>query len=124
MLDVSFLKCYNINRGVKMKEFSERVKKILQEKKLSQAELSTLSGVTAPSLCRYLRGDIEPRIDIVRNIAQALGVSETYLLGLDEDCSIVNEKEELKKLVARNRHILTKEDKGEIIALLYGKDNG
>ena len=72
-----------------MKVFRERVIRILQEKKLSQAELSSLSGVTTPSLCRYLRGDIEPRIDIVRNIARALGVSEAYLLGLDgEDCEI------------------------------------
>lgn len=107
-----------------MKEFCERVKKLLQEKKLSQAELSSLSGVTAPSLCRYLRGDIEPRIDIVRNIAKALGVSETYLLGLDEEEHTINERQELKQLVARNRHILTKEDKSEIIALLYGEEDG
>lgn len=107
-----------------MKEFSERVKRLLQEKKLSQAELSTLSGVAAPSLCRYLRGDIEPRIDIVRNIAMALGVSEAYLLGLDEENHPVDERQELKQLVARNRHILTKEDKSEIIALLYGEDDG
>ena len=106
-----------------MKVFSERVKRLLSEKKLSQAELSTLSGVTAPSLCRYLRGDIEPRIDIVRNIAKALGVSEAYLLGLDEAPHSIDERQELKQMVARNRHILTKEDRSEIIALLYGDDD-
>ncbi len=107
-----------------MNEFGERVKRLLCEKKLSQAELSLLSGVTAPSLCRYLRGDIEPRIDIVRNIARALGVSEAYLLGLDEKQRSVDERQELKRLVARNRHVLTKDDKSEIIALLYGEDDG
>ena len=107
-----------------MKVFCERVKQLLQEKKLSQAELSSLSGVTAPSLCRYLRGDIEPRIDIVRNIARALGVSEAYLFGLDEDDHTIDERQELKQMVARNRHILTKEDKSEIIALLYGENDG
>ena len=106
-----------------MKEFGERIKQILQEKKLSQAELSSLSGVSAPSLCRYLRGDIEPRIDIVRNIARALGVSEAYLLGLGEEDRAIDERQELKQLVARNRHILTKEDKSEIIALLYGEND-
>ena len=106
-----------------MKLFSERVKRLLLEKKMSQAELSTLSGVTAPSLCRYLRGDIEPRIDIVRNIAKALGVSEAYLLGLDEAPHSIDERQELKQMVARNRHILTKEDRSEIIALLYGDDD-
>ncbi len=107
-----------------MKEFCERVKKLLQEKKLSQAELSSLSGVTAPSLCRYLRGEIEPRVDIVRNIARALGVSESYLLGSDGEDRAIDERQELKQLVARNRHILTKEDKSEIVALLYGEDDG
>ena len=107
-----------------MKEFCERVKKLLQEKKLSQAELSSLSGVTAPSLCRYLRGEIEPRVDIVRNIARALGVSEYYLLGSDGEDRAIDERQELKQLVARNRHILTKEDKSEIVALLYGEDDG
>ncbi len=106
-----------------MKVFSERVKRLLSEKKLSQAELSTLSGVAAPSICRYLRGDIEPRIDIVRNIAKALGVSEAYLLGLDEAPHSIDERQELKQMVARNRHILTKEDRSEIIALLYGDDD-
>lgn len=106
-----------------MKVFSERVKRLLLEKKMSQAELSTFSGVTAPSLCRYLRGDIEPRIDIVRNIAEALGVSEAYLLGLDEAPHSIDERQELKQMVARNRHILTKEDRSEIIALLYGDDD-
>lgn len=107
-----------------MEVFCERVIKILQEKKLSQAELSSLSGVSTPSICRYLRGNIEPRIDIVRNIARALGVSAAYLLGLDEEDHAIDERQELKQLVARNRHILTKEDKSEIIALLYGEDDG
>ncbi len=106
-----------------MKIFCERVKQLLREKKLTQAELSSISGVTAPSLCRYLSGETEPRIDVVRNLARALGVSETYLLGSDEERSDVDEKEELKQMVARNRHILTKKDKSEIIALLYGEDD-
>lgn len=106
-----------------MKEFCERVKRLLKEKKMSQAELSALSRIAAPSICRYLRGDVEPRIDIVCNIAQALGVSASYLLGLDEEHHSVDEREELKQMVARNRHVLTKKDKSDIIALLYGEDD-
>lgn len=106
-----------------MKEFCERVKRIMRERKLTQTELSARSGVPAPSLCRYLRGDTEPRIDIVRSIARALGVAETYLLGLDDETHPVDERQQLKQLVARNRHILTEEEKNELVALLYDEDD-
>lgn len=105
-----------------MNSFSENVKGLLREKRLSQAELATMSGVTEPSLCRYLSGKTTPRIDIVQNIARALGVSETYLLGTAE-ARTIDEREELKRMVARNRHILTKNDKNEIINLLYGSND-
>lgn len=106
-----------------MSNFCERVRLLMRSKNLSQAELSRLSGVSEPSLCRYLRGDIEPRIDIVKNIAIALGVSESYLLGNTSNCEQVNPIIEIKRIVARNRNILSKQDKADIIAILYGEDD-
>ena len=47
-----------------MSEFTSRIKNILSEKKLSQKELSKMSGIAEASLCRYLRGDSKPRLDI------------------------------------------------------------
>lgn len=107
-----------------MSEFGDRVKALIEEKELSQKELSNMCRISEPSLCRYIRGDIEPRIDIVRNIAKALGVSETYLLGLSDSYVPEDTKAEIKRIVARNRNILTKQDKSDIIAILYGADDG
>ncbi len=103
-----------------MSEFAKKVKELMYEKKLTQSELSKLSGVSQPSLCRYLRGDIAPRADVIQNIAKAFGVSFDYLVGRSEERTPSETSEEIKRLVARNRNILTKEDKIEIISILYG----
>lgn len=103
-----------------MSQFNKRVRALMEEKGLSQKELSKLSGVSEPSLCRYLRGDIEPRLDIVHNVARVLGVAESYLVGLSDKYVPEDAKNEIKRLIARNRHVLTKQDKSDIIAILYG----
>ncbi len=105
-----------------MSDFNIRIKELMQEKKLSQKELSRLSGVSEPSLCRYLRGDIKPRMDIVQNLAKALGVPAIYLIGESEYVP-QDAVAEIKKIVARNRNIFTKQDKSNIIAILYGEDD-
>lgn len=106
-----------------MSEFGIRVRALMNEKKLSQKELSKLSGVSEPSLCRYLRGDSEPRLDIIQNVARALGVSEAYLFGKTDANVVSDEIGEIKRIVARNRNVLTKRDKRDILALLYGEDD-
>lgn len=106
-----------------MSDFGNRVRELMQEKKLSQKELSKLSGVSEPSLCRYVRGDTEPRMDVVKNVARAFGVSETYLLGVTEEYVPQDAVTEIKRIVARNRNILTRQDKSDILAILYGEDD-
>ena len=107
-----------------MSIFCVRVKELMKEKKLSQKGLSFLSGISEPSICRYLRGDTEPRIDVVHNIAAALGVSDAYLLGSSDEYEEKDAKTEIKIMIARNRNILTKQDKSDIISILYGEEDG
>ena len=103
----------------KMNGFIKRVKNLMKEKKLTQKELSALSGISEPSLCRYLKGQIEPRMDIIQNLARALNVSVEYLLGQsEEECS--SAADETIRIVALNRKILSDEDKQQIIEILYG----
>lgn len=104
-----------------MSDFTTRIKHILLEKKLSQKELSKLSGIAEASLCRYIRGDTEPRLDIISNLARALDVSEAYLIGQSDTKKEYNYKLEIRDLVARNRNIMTDQDKMDIINMLYGR---
>ena len=62
-------------------------------------------------------------MDIIQNVARALGVSEAYLFGKTDANVVSDEIEEIKRIVARNRNVLTRRDKSDILALLYGEDD-
>lgn len=49
----------------------------------SQAELARRSGTTQQAVQRYESGEREPRVSAVVAMASALGVTVSYLLGLD-----------------------------------------
>lgn len=51
----------------------------------TQAELARRSGTTQQAIQRYESGEREPRVSAVINIADALGVTISYLLGVDPD---------------------------------------
>lgn len=104
-----------------MSTFTKRVKSILEEKKITQKQLAQLSGIAEASICRYLRGDSEPRLDIIARIAKALDVSEAYLIGETNEKKADNYKLEIRDIVARNRNIMTDQDKIDIINMLYGR---
>ena len=118
------MKLYNVvdqRKGDgKMENFISRVKQILGEKKMTQKGLSKLSGIAEASLCRYIRGDSEPRIYIIANIAKALNVSEAYLIGESDKKQEDNYKLEIRDIVTRNRNIMTDKDRIDIINMLYG----
>lgn len=80
-----------------------------------------MSGIAEASLCKYLRGDSEPRLDIIANLAKALDVSEAYLIGESNEIKEENYKLKIRDLVARNRNIMTDQDKMDIINMLYGR---
>lgn len=63
-------------------KFSDRLKQAMEEKNVSQAELSTLTGIGKSSISQYLSGKNEPKPKAVEKIAEALGVSVAFLNGL------------------------------------------
>lgn len=64
----------------------ERVKRLRSQRVLSQRELAELSSVPLPTLKDIERGaTTQPRPRTIRDLAQALGVSPTFLLHGKED---------------------------------------
>jgi transcriptional regulator with XRE-family HTH domain len=64
----------------------ERVKRLRSQRVLSQRELAELSSVPLPTLKDIERGaTTQPRPQTLRALAQALGVSPTFLLHGKED---------------------------------------
>lgn len=60
-----------------------RIKKALKIKGMKQAELCKLANIPKSSLSQYLNGDFEPKQDRIYLIAQALNVSEAWLMGFN-----------------------------------------
>ena len=64
--------------------FSERLMFCMKERNLNGAELSAISGVTTAAISRYLNGVRQPTAENIVLLANALGVSSDYLLGLQD----------------------------------------
>lgn len=59
-----------------------RILRIRQD--LSQKTLARRAGLTAPGLCQIEHDQHDPKAETLKCLAQALGVSSDYLLGLTE----------------------------------------
>ena len=51
--------------------------------KLAQKDLGKQVGLSANSISALESGDVDPRVEVIRRVARALGVSFLYLVGED-----------------------------------------
>lgn len=58
--------------------FAEKLKRLMKEQNLTQANVKTLTGIGASSISQYLSGKNEPSKKRKKEIAVALGVQEDY----------------------------------------------
>lgn len=68
-----------------MSKFGERLKKLREEKNLSQTELSERFGLTQNAISGYERGVREPSMEKMTQIADFFEVSIDYLYGRTPD---------------------------------------
>lgn len=99
--------------------WQDKVKQLMEVKGINQKKLSQLSGITEPSVSRYLKGDRTARMDIIINFAKALEVTTEYLLN-DDDETELEPYTEIATAIARNGSSLTAEEKNKLIALILG----
>lgn len=62
---------------------AERIKKALTIKGMRQSDLCRITKIPKSALSQYISGAFEPKQDRIYLMAQALNVSETWLMGLD-----------------------------------------
>ena len=87
--------------------------------KLSQRELADRINTTEATLSRYVSGAREPKVEVLANIATALGTTSDYLLGIETDEFSFPK---VQRILARNSSSMTKEEKRELIDALFGED--
>lgn len=66
-----------------MSTIAERIKKGMELKGMTQADLSRASGIPRSALSSYLSGKYAPKQDNIFRISKALNVSEAWLMGAD-----------------------------------------
>jgi len=64
-----------------MATFGERLKELRKEKDLTLEELAKLFGTTNATLSRYETNQRQPKMDLVRELAEYFGVSVDYITG-------------------------------------------
>ena len=67
----------------KIETTSERLQEVMRIRKLKQADLSRLTGLSKGGISNYVLGRYEPKSDIINKLAIALNVSEMWLWGYD-----------------------------------------
>lgn len=72
---------------------SLRIKEVMDERKITSAWLAEKVGISKVAVSNIVTGKNSPSVDNLLKIAEALGVSITYLLGLEEKI----EEEKLKE---------------------------
>ena len=67
-----------------LKKQTERLNQLMEEKQISQIELSKKIGVASGSISNYSNGTRLISVDILPKLAKALGASTDYLLGVSD----------------------------------------
>lgn len=66
-----------------MSVFSERLSQALKSQGITQAELSSRTGIPKSAISQYLSGKFSPKQDRVYLICKVLGVSPAWITGYD-----------------------------------------
>lgn len=81
----------------------ERLRTLMREKDITQAELSRLTGIRASSISDWLKGKYTPKQDKIALLADALRVTPAWLLGYgkeeDKKPKVIDLQAELEKLL-------------------------
>ena len=68
-----------------MSGFSERLAALRRERGMTQAELAAELGISKSAVSMYERGNREPELDLLQEMADLFGVSVSSLLGREKD---------------------------------------
>jgi len=73
-----------------------KIKELREEKQLSQLQLAEKLNLTQQAISLYEKGEREPSLEVIKNIADFFGVSTDYLLGKTDIRNYDKDEEEFK----------------------------
>lgn len=101
-------------------ELNEKIRELMEKNHLNQKQLASKAHITEASMSKYLSGKREPRIDVIVNLANALGTTADDLISKNQSGLGFAQ---LQGVLARGLPNLTDEQKEELIRLLREKGN-
>lgn len=66
--------------------FKSRLQRAMSNAGINGAELADACGASRSSICRYLKGERVPKLELTTKLADYLGVSVPWLLGMSDKC--------------------------------------
>lgn len=94
-------------------ELGARIARLLSEQNITQKELAVRVGATEAAISKYIKGEREPRAEILANIATVLKTTSEALLGMDE--GVKTPFGTVKAFCARAAADMSQEEKNELI---------
>lgn len=105
----------------KKKEIGTRIARLLKEQNMTQKELAQRVGATEAAISKYVKGEREPRAEILANIATVLKTTSESLLGMND--GIETPYGTVKALCARAAVNMTQEEKNDLIMTILQATN-
>ena len=93
-------------------EFSERLKDLRKQARLTQVDVAEKLGISQPAYASWERRAKKPTQDNLVKIAQILNVSVDYLVGNSDEENTNKELDDIELLFRMNSNGLTDEEKG------------
>ena len=84
-----------------MENVSARLREAMEIRNMKQSDIIEKTGINKGAISSYLSGRYKPKQDNIYLLAQALSVSETWLMGLDVPMDPVNK---INQKAAKNQH--------------------
>lgn len=63
--------------------FAERLRFVMDEMNISGSDLAKVTGINKSNITHYLKGDYEPKRDVIHRMASVLRVTDDWLMGYD-----------------------------------------
>lgn len=82
--------------------FADRLKYYMESHDLSFRDMEKLTDIPAQTIHRYVHGQRTPKINVVPDLAKRMGVSDRWLMGLDEEQPTTQKDDELLKALKSN----------------------
>lgn len=100
-----------------------RIADLLEQKNISQRELAERVGVTEVSMSRYINGSRIPKGPILGNIANVLGVTTDFLLGIESQDNAHTPDTDYyaaQRAIARNAGKWNNQQKADLVNAIFG----